>query len=191
MKKGIYTKNEAPAGVYIFTEKKNCIEPKFWGLYEESEKPVGAIIIGEHPIIVALKGSDNEMKLLDYDVENNNPIIEKDFHNDFNGEAYTEYLAGIGSPAAKFCRDYSCGNIPKGKWYLPSIGEFIVMFENKKRLDIALAVCGGDMIESGFWHWTSTHRSIKSNFIFLWYYGSRDFINQNNNYRVRPVSNIL
>ena len=188
---GKFTVSEAPKGVYIFTESKNCIVPKFWGLYEKEENPVGAIILSDYKMIVALTGSKSSIPLLNYGINQENLKYEslEDALKDFNGKDETKVLAHLGSVSAKFCLEYSCGNIQKGEWHLPSMGELQIMFTHKKELDIALAICGGNAIETDDWHWSSTRRYDKSNWVLSWGNGNRNYYVDPYDYNmVRPVS---
>lgn len=191
MKQGIYTKENTPKGVYIFTEKGNFIEPKFWGFYETDETPVGAAIIAERTLLVALNGSEDSLELLDWDKDlTGDKLDNMDEALKFSsGGESTSYLAENGSPAALFCTGYSSGQV--NDWYLPTLGDIQLMYDHKKELDIALAIAGGNAIETDDWHWTSTRRYDKANWVFHWFNGNRDDNSQYDDRRVRPVSAFL
>lgn len=191
--KGKFQVTDAPEGVYIYTGDKKCIVPKFWGLYEKEETPIGAIIIADRNLVVALTGSDSALELLDYNAVQQGKKFEsiEDAIQSFNGKEDTKLLAEFGSDAANFCLNYKYGYITQGNWYLPSIGELQLMYNHKKELDIALAICGGNAIETDDWHWSSTRRRNKSNWGFNCYNGNRFSNYQDLDYRVRPVSALL
>jgi hypothetical protein len=190
---GIYTKAGLKKSVYIYTESENFILPKFWGLHEKEEKPVGVAIIADKNLLVALEGSDNSLELLDWSKDLKSTKCEdiEAALKDQNGEATTAELAELGSPAAQFCANYQAGQLGAGKWYMPTANDFQLMYDHKKELDIALAICGGNAIETDNWHWTSTRRYDKSNWIYCWYDGYRYCNFQNYCGRVRPVSAFL
>lgn len=184
---GLFTKESAPKSVYIYTESGSLVLPKFWGLYEETEKPVAAAIIADRNLLVALEGSEKSLMLLDWEKELQSPKFEtiEDSLKDDKGEETTAQLAEMGSPAALFCANYQIGI---GRWYMPTMADFQLMYDNKKELDIALAIAGGNAVETDDWHWTSTRRYDKSHCILYWSNGDRDNINQYYCIRVRPVS---
>ena len=185
---GIYNKENVAKGVYIYTENSNFIQPKFWGLYEENEKPAGSVIFADRNLLVALNGSESDIRLLDWGID----LKSTEYENidsaltDQNGEETTAQLAETGSPAALFCMDYKCGHVDK--WYLPTLSDMQLMYDHQKELDIALAIAGGNAIETDDWHWTSTRRYDKSHWLFNWLNGIEDIFNQNGSCRVRPVS---
>lgn len=190
---GKFSKETAPDGIYIYTESAGLVLPKFWGLYEESGKPVAAAIIADRSLLVALEGSESSLMLLDWEKELQSAKYEtfEEALKDDKGKETTAQLAEMGSPAAKFCIEYHCGQIAASEWYLPTLSDFQLMYDNKKELDIALAICGGNAIETNDWHWTSTRRYDKSNCILDWDYGDRGSGIQDDHCRVRPVSAFL
>jgi len=190
---GIYNSQDAGNGVFIFTESGNYVTPKFWGIHEDSENPVGVAIIRERKLLVALNGSDGSLELLDYNKELTGKKLESldDALLDEKGIESTSELASMGSEVATFCKEYESGQISKGNWYLPTVRDMQLMYDNKKELDIALAICGGEAIETDDWHWTSTRRSDRTHWIFYWNDGDRSDFNQYGIYRVRPVSAFL
>ena len=186
--RGKFRKEYAHNGVYIYTENESLIVPKFWGLYE-IEKPVGAAIIGGRNLLVALTGSEDSLTLLDSDKELVSTKYEdiEEALTDQNGVKTTADLAELGSPAALFCKEYKAGGFD---WYLPTLADFQLMYDNKKELDIALAICGGNMIETDNWHWISTRRHDQHHWFSHWSYGYHDLSYQDFHNRVRPVSKL-
>lgn len=192
-KQGLFSKENVGNGVFIFTQDGNFISPKFWGLYEQTESPVGIAILEDRKLLIALEGSKNSLVLLDYGKELPGTKFDSwnEARKDVEGIQKTKDLASIGSPAAQFCLNYERGMIGKEQWYIPTADDFQLMFDHKKELDIALAISGGNAIETDDWHWISTRRYDKSNWIFNWSDGSRNYDSQINYYRVRPVSAFL
>lgn len=191
-RRGCYGKLSVEDGVpYIYTANGLFILPQFWGFYEGTEKPVGvALKEGEHGVLIALKGSEKDLVLLD---EYQKDVTEKSFDNyeeaksDWNGKENTELFVKAGSPAAKFCADYETEIIKKGKWWLPSYAEMELMCRHKDKIDACLTVCAGSPLFYG-WHWTSTQFSSRSAWVFSWLYGRTNNYSEDNYNRVRPVS---
>ena len=97
--------------------------------------------------------------------------------NDLNGKANTNALANLGSgfKAANACLNYSSsGKFGRGKWYLPSVGEFIAAFSRSAFIFNALYKLGlgyniFDAVTSyeGYcYYWTSTEFSADQAYVF-------------------------
>lgn len=187
-----FKKEDAPDGVYILTEKGNCIISGSWSNFKEKETAIGiAVIEGEHKLVVALSGSEEDIKLTEeycISITGKQYINKDDAKKDWDGKENTRLFAEKGdSPAAKYCLDYEYGNIKKGSWWLPSFAEMNLMYRNKPMIDACLAICGGDILP-GLWHWTSTELSAHSTWVLNWDNGSTDDNVRVNDLRVRPVS---
>lgn len=190
--RGCYGKLNVEDGVpYIYTANGLFILPQFWGLYKETEKPVGvALKEGQHGVLVALKGSEKYLTLLDdyqKDVTGKSFDSDEDAKSDWNGKENTELFVKAGSPAAKFCADYETEPIKKGNWWLPSYAEVELMCRHKDKIDACLTVCAGSPLFYG-WHWMSTLFSSCSAWIFYWNNGYTCSNYKDNLYRVRPIS---
>lgn len=192
-KQGLFTKETVGKGVFIYTRNGNFIFSKFWGLHEQSETPVGVAILADRNLLVALEGSKESLILLDWEKELTGTKYESwdEARTDDNGMKATLDLASLGSPAAQFCLDYACGQIGKVQWYMETVDDAQLKFDHKKELDIALAIAGGNAIETDDWHWTCTRRYDKSNWVLHWSDGDRYDCDQFINLRVRPVSAFL
>ena len=179
-----FTKQFAPDGIYIFTESGQLILPKFWGNYENSEEAKYiAFVKGDMKRMIALKGSDEGLELLEDGVK----VALEEYSSidaalkDNSGYSNTEKLLKVDSKVAEFCKELG------KEWYLPAIGEMNAFYTIKKEVDAALAIAGGEPFFYG-WHWTSTRYSSCRNWVYLWGNGNRDDDSQGSNYRVRPVS---
>ena len=95
----------------------------------------------------------------------------------------------IGAPAAEAAWSYkACSNDPL-QWYLPSISELRLIYENKNKINNFLdKYFGGGSIEDT-WYWSSTSCDSYSSWTVNMYYGnSTDNYGRLNRYRVRPVA---
>lgn len=125
--------------------------------------------------------------------------------NDFAGRANTTAIINASTSsnvtnteayAAGFCNKYSRTNakgngLTAGKWWLPSIGEMVMIFANFDKINYALSKISGATQLHSAWYWSSTQYSDTSAWGIdlsagLIYVGSKfrdDF--------VRPVSTFL
>ena len=176
-----YPNEQAPDGVYITTVEGNCWMKDFFSESHEIARGV-AVIRGKHQIVVHPNGSSEDIILL----ESYKRISGKTYDNiedgltDFDGMNNTDQLLKLGSQAAIYCK--SIGH----EWYLPTLGEMQLIFDNKLELDACLAVIGTPLYDG--WHWTSTRFSECSNLVFDWSNGLRFYDYQVSSSRVRPVS---
>ena len=83
----------------------------------------------------------------------------------FDGKTATETAySALGASNADgkaigFAHSYSHGSIAAGSWWLPSLGELVIMFANKHRINKCLSVIdGADQIPDSA-HWSSTEYS--------------------------------
>lgn len=186
--KSIFSKAQVVDGVYIFTESKQFVSPKYWGMYEDQEKAVCAVIIkdGQALAVAPEDIKDEYVQLLDWDKSQTGKkydSIEKAL-TDVDGLENTKALADIGSEVAK---EVLALNILGNSWHIPTLGELQMMYEHKAMFTAALAITEKKPL-SDTWYWSSTRRGDKTNYVFCWDGGSRFSSFQINYNRVRPVS---
>lgn len=120
---------------------------------------------------------------------------------DFDGRAKTTtILATLGdnAPAAKYCNEYypsnvasSDSNMGAGRWWLPSLGEWAMIWAHVREVNFVLAAIGGTQIPVGSgWTWSSTEGSATT--AWTLYFGNGRFTNyyygKAYELSVRPVS---
>lgn len=186
--KGIYTKENVANGVYIFTSSKKFVSPKFWGVYEETEKAECAVIVTDGNVLAFYPKdmSEDYVILLDWGKEQSGKMydtVEKAL-TDTDGHGNTVALADAGSEIAEEVLKLDlCGL----KWHIPTLGEMQLGYDNKTMLCAALLISGKEYLKD-LWYWTSTRSGNKSNFVFDWYDGCWVGVYQVDCNRVRPVS---
>lgn len=95
--------------------------------------------------------------------------------NDWNGKANTaaqithSEASGTGY-APGFCHAYSRVNangqgLTAGKWWLPSMGEMMMIYANMKKINYALSLINGATKLAEDWYWTSTEYSATTAWI--------------------------
>lgn len=92
---------------------------------------------------------------------------------DFNGRQHTDaaikasssaHVTNTVSYAPGYCRAYSRANskgkgLTAGYWWLPSVGELLMMYANKLKINYALSLIKGAQLLDTSWYWSSTEIS--------------------------------
>ena len=92
---------------------------------------------------------------------------------DFNGRQHTDaaikasssaHVTNTVSYAPGYCRAYSRANskgkgLTAGYWWLPSVGELLMMYANKLKINYALSLIKGAQLLDTSWYWSSTEVS--------------------------------
>lgn len=191
--KGCYERNSIEDGeLYIYTESGEFILPHFYGLYQETEKPVGvAVKAGDIEILIALKGSETPLPLLSSNQRTSFVKLCPDYYDavdNWSGKANSAFLAKIGSPAAWFCANYECRTIKKGEWWMPSFAEMDLMNSFIRGVDCCLYLCRGEHLPRTF-HWTST--LVSSEYAWAFDYGtSFSTAIRDESFYIRPITSI-
>lgn len=96
---------------------------------------------------------------------------------DFDGRKHTdaiikassaEHVTNTASYAPGFCRTYSRANskgkgLTAGYWWLPSVGEILMVYANALKINYALSLIkGAQQLDMTTWYWTSTEGSSQS-----------------------------
>lgn len=188
MEKGIYTKDNVGNGVFIFTENKQFVEPKFWGFHEENEKALCAVIVNEgNALFFYPEDVDNDTHiLLEWDKEQTDEkhTSIEDGMKDTDGLCNTKALADAGSEIAQKVLALNLGGL---QWYIPTLQENIAGYNNKTVVNAVLAISGKQPIKDN-WYWSSTRSRDKSNFVLNWGDGDRGNNDQYYDVWVRAVS---
>ena len=89
---------------------------------------------------------------------------------DFNGRQHTDaaikassdaHVTNTAAYAPGYCRLYSRANskgkgLTAGYWWLPSLGEWLMVYANKAKINYALSLIKGAQQLNTGWYWTST-----------------------------------
>ena len=121
---------------------------------------------------------------------------------DWNGKAstaaqvaHTECSAETYAPG--FCNAYSRVNangqgLTAGRWWLPSLGELMMMYANMRKINYALSLITGATQLSETWYWSSTECSASHAWRLYFSHGSAYYDTKATpKGRVRPVSAFL
>ena len=118
---------------------------------------------------------------------------------DFDGRAKTTTILntlGDNAPAAKYCNEYypsnvasSDANMGAGRWWLPSLGEWAMIWAHVRAVNFVFAAIGGTQIPVGSgWAWSSTEYSATLACGLNFSDGRFDYGYKSYEYSVRPVS---
>ncbi|MCD8294982.1 MAG: hypothetical protein LUE27_07060 [Clostridia bacterium] len=124
---------------------------------------------------------------------------------DLDGESKTAAImasanyeqSNPGNYAVGYCNQYSCFKsttgygISAGKWWLPSMGELIMMYSNFDKINYALSVAGGAALQRAD-YWSSSESSSTYAWSLDMTYGRIGYGTKASYlHRVRPVSALL
>lgn len=126
---------------------------------------------------------------------------------DFNGRLHTDaaikassdaHITNTAAYAPGYCRLYSRANskgkgLVAGYWWLPSVGELLMMYANKAKINYALSLIKGAQQLDTNWYWSSTE--LSSAYAWNLYFGD-GYLNGwggkvKDSGHVRPVSAFL
>ena len=162
-------------GVYILHETLGVRGVEGWNP-KNNDGVIGILVVeDEHQLVVALEDSPEELqwseerKLVNQSIE-----YEEDAESDFNGEEYCRNLNSPEYPAAYYCLNYKKGG---RDWYLPSIGELLLVRRHLEEIQSALSIVGGQKFVTDWkgvgmpLYWSSTESDDKR----VWCMYPKDF----------------
>lgn len=208
----------ATDNVFIMTHRKSdnfplAIKPQYWAGYQNSGEVADGVLVieGDHHIVVAPTESENNLLWSSADV-NGNTVYGYYYDrvkafSDFNGRQNTTNIIAASSNsavtntasyAAGFCNLYSRTNtngkgLTAGRWWLPSIGELLMIYANMNKINYCLSLISGATPLVRDWHWSSSENNASGAWrlaltdgnLNSWYNKSQD------KGHVRPVSAFL
>lgn len=203
--------NAMEDGVFIMTHRKSddypvMFKPHKWTEQQNAgEVALGVVVVeGGHVLVVAPTESTTGLNWSSAAVSGGGTTTPDRVTamNDWNGKANTaaqithSEASGTGY-APGFCHAYSRVNsngngLTAGKWWLPSMGEMMMVFANMKKINYALSLIAGANKLAEVGYWTSTEGSAAN----AWHLTLSDGHVLGNSkstyrYRVRPVSAFL
>lgn len=213
-----YDLNSATDNVFIMFHRKGdnyplAVKPQYWTSYQNGgEVAEGVLVVeGGHHLVVAPTESTN--KLLWSSASINGKTVYGYYDDrvkvftDFNGRQNTtniiaastdSAITNTASYAAGFCNLYSRTNangkgLTAGRWWLPSIGELLMIYSNMQKINYCLSLISGATSLVRDWYWSSSEYSgayawnlgLFDGFLHPW--GNKSQVKG----RVRPVSAFL
>lgn len=201
--------DRATDGVFIMFHRKSddyplAVKPDKWASYQNSgEIAEGVMIVEGGKILVVAPTeatlywssaavsaggkttTDRETALNDWTGKTS--TAAQITHNECKTESY----------APGFCASYERVNangkgLTAGRWWLPSLGELMMIYANMRKINYALSLINGATQLAETWYWSSTEYSVGSAW-YLGFYSGSALTNTKEAYQggVRPVSVFL
>lgn len=196
-------------GVFIMFHRKSdnyplAVKPDKWASYQNSgEIAEGVMIVEGGKILVVAPTeatlywssaavsaggkttTDRETALNDWTGKTS--TAAQITHNECKTESY----------APGFCASYERVNangngLTAGSWWLPSLGELMMIYANMRKINYALSLINGATQLAETWYWSSTEYSAANAWGLYLGYGYAGYATKaTSQFRVRPVSAFL
>ena len=204
-------------GIFIMYHRKSddcplMVKPHKWTALQNAGEIADGVVIAEggKVLVVAPTEADSAGLLWSSAAVSGGATTTGDREtaiNDWNGKANTASIISKSTAAAVtntvayaagFCSLYSRVNAngkgaTAGKWWLPSVGEMMMIYANMVKINYCLSLIAGATQLPENWHWTSTEASATT----AWYLALGDGNLRNratkasSKYGVRPVSAVI
>lgn len=201
--------NALEDGIFIMTHRKSddypvMYKPHLWTAQQNAGEIADGVVVveGGKVLVVAPTESDAAGLLWSSEAVSGGGVTTSDrvtAYNDWAGKTNTAAQIAKtqcqgASYAPGFCAAYSRTNangkgLTAGKWWLPSLGEMMMIYANMTKINYALSLISGAQQLAATWYWTSTEYSATSAWgLYLssgnmYYYAKASY-----RFRVRAVS---
>ena len=201
--------NALEDGIFIMTHRKSdnypvMYKPHLWTAQQNAGEIADGVVVveGGKVLVVAPTECDSAGLLWSSEAVSGGGVTTSDrvtAYSDWAGKTNTaaqiqKTQCQGASYAPGFCAAYSRTNangqgLTAGKWWLPSLGEMMMIYANMTKINYALSLISGAQQLAATWYWTSTEYSATyawGLYLSLGYmYGSTK---ASGRYRVRAVS---
>lgn len=193
-------------GVFIMTHRKSddypiMYKPHKWTAQQSAGEVADGVVIVEGGKILVVAPTDEAMHWSSAAVSGGGTTTSDRVTamNDWNGKTntaaqITHAECSSNAYAPGFCHQYSRVNangkgLTAGKWWLPSLGEMMMIYANKTKINYALSLISGATPLQETAYWTSTENSAPYAWYLILFYGLASLNPKaSTTYRVRPVS---
>ena len=200
--------NALEDGIFVMFHRKSddfplMVKPHKWTSYQTSgEIAEGVVVVEGGKVLVVAPTESTTTLLWSSAAVSGGGTTTTDrvtAMNDWNGKANTaaqithSEASGTGY-APGFCHAYSRVNangqgLTAGKWWLPSMGEMMMIYANMTKINYALSLINGATKLAEDWYWTSTEHDASHAWLLNLGNGGVDgYPKATIRYRVRPVS---
>ena len=169
-------------GVFIMTHRKSddypiMYKPHKWTAQQSAGEVADGVVIVEGGKILVVAPTDEAMHWSSAAVSGGGTTTTDRVTamNDWNGKAntaaqITHAECSSNAYAPGYCANYSRVNangkgLTAGKWWLPSLGEMMMIYANMAKINYALSLISGATPLQETWYWTSTEYSAP----YAWY----------------------
>ena len=197
-------------GVFIMFHRKSdnyplAVKPDKWASYQNSgEIAEGVLVVeGGKMLVVAPTEATLYWSSAAVSAGGKTTTDRETALNDWTGKTstaaqITHNECKTESYAPGFCASYERVNangqgLTAGKWWLPSLGELMMIYANMRKINYALSLINGATQLAETWYWSSTEYSATIAWILNLNDGNASYWRTKATYqfRVRPVSAFL
>lgn len=196
-------------GVFIMFHRKSddyplAVKPDKWASYQNSgEIAEGVLVVeGGKTLVVAPTEATLYWSSAAVSAGGKTTTDRETALNDWTGKAstaaqITHNECKTESYAPGFCASYERVNangqgLTAGKWWLPSLGELMMIYANMRKINYALSLINGATQLAETWYWSSTEYSAAGAWALLLSDGfAGNFTKAASRGGVRPVSAFL
>ena len=192
-------------GVFIMTHRKSddfpiMYKPHKWTAQQSAGEVADGVVIVEGGKILVVAPTDEAMHWSSAAVSGGGTTTSDRVTamNDWNGKAntaaqITHAECSSNAYAPGYCANYSRVNangkgLTAGKWWLPSLGEMMMIYANMTKINYALSLISDATPLQEAAYWTSTEYSATYAWTLNLYGSAYANTKASYTYRVRPVS---
>lgn len=196
-------------GVFIMFHRKSdnyplAVKPDKWASYQNSGEIAEGILVveGGKMLVVAPTEATLYWSSAAVSAGGKTTTDRETALNDWTGKTstaaqITHSECNTESYAPGFCASYERVNangqgLTAGKWWLPSLGELMMIYANMRKINYALSLINGATQLAETWYWSSTEYSATNAWgLYLDDGRAGRYTKAANQGRVRPVSAFL
>ena len=201
--------NRAEDGVFIMFHRKSddyplAVKPDKWASYQNSGEIAEGVMVVEGGKILVVAPTEAMLYWSSAAVSAGGKTTTdlETALNDWTGKTstaaqITHNECKTESYAPGFCASYERVNangqgLTAGKWWLPSLGELMMIYANMRKINYALSLINGATQLAETWYWSSTEYSTTHAWFLTLNNGNASYTTKaTNQVRVRPVSAFL
>lgn len=196
-------------GVFIMFHRNSdnyplMVKPNKWASYQNSGEIAEGVAVVEDGKILVVAPTETTLNWSSAAVSagGNTTTDRMTALDDLTGKAstaaqITHAECSSESYAPGFCAQYSRVNangkgLTAGRWWLPSLGELMMIYANMRKINYALSLIEGATQLADTWYWSSTENSAPSAWLLFLNNGHADYTTKaTTRNRVRAVSAFL
>ena len=196
-------------GVFIMFHRKSdnyplAVKPDKWASYQNSGEIAEGVMVVEGGKILVVAPTEATLYWSSAAVSAGGKTTSdrETAFNDWTGKTstaaqITHNECKTESYAPGFCASYERVNangqgLTAGKWWLPSLGELMMIYANMRKINYALSLINGATQLAETWYWSSTEYSAANAWSLTLGDGyANGYAKATSQYRVRPVSAFL